>query len=161
VWVPHEAGVVLEDVIDDLRWSLLHTPDDDPATRCRLQLTLAVELYYVADASAERRALVDTGLALARKVGDPELTWWAMRTAWMACWAPPFLPERMGWVTEGLAAAREAGDPAAEAVLLTTLAVDELALGRVDRWEELIRIKVRQGCAMRGSCSAISNDRWR
>ena len=43
----------------------------------------------------------------------------------------------MGWVAEGLAAAREAGDPAAEAVLLTTLAVDELALGRVDRWEEL------------------------
>ena len=48
-----------------------HTPDDDPATRCRLQLALAVELYYVADATAERRALVDTGLALARKVGDP------------------------------------------------------------------------------------------
>ncbi len=137
VWVPHEAGVVLEDVIEDLRWALLRTPDDDPATRCRLQLTLAVELYYVADATAERRALVDTGLALARKVGDPALTWWAMRTAWMACWAPPFLVERMGWVAEGLTAAREAGDPAAEAVLLTTLAVDELALGRVDRWEEL------------------------
>jgi hypothetical protein len=55
----------------------------------------------------------------------------------MACWAPAFLPERMGWVDEGLAAARDAGDAAAEAVLLTTLAVDELALGRVDRWEEL------------------------
>ena len=137
VWIPHDTGVVLEDVIDDLRWALLHSPDDDPATRCRLQLTLAVELYYVADATAERRALVDTGLALARKVGDPELTWWAMRTAWMACWAPPFLAERMGWIAEGLVAARAADDPAAEAVLLTTLAVDELAAGHVDRWQEL------------------------
>ena len=38
VWIPHDTGVVLEDVIDDLRWALLHSPDDDPATRCRLQL---------------------------------------------------------------------------------------------------------------------------
>ena len=126
----------MEDVVDDLRWALARAPDDDPATRCRLQLSLAVELYYVPESSAERRALVDTGLALARRVADPELTWWAMRTAWMASWAPPHLVERMGWSEEGLVAARRAGDPAAEAVLLTTLAVDELELGRVDLWEE-------------------------
>lgn len=136
VWLPHDTEVVLEDVVDDLRWALARVPDDDPATRCRLQLSLAVELYYVPESSAERRALVDTGLALARRVGDPELTWWAMRTAWMASWAPSHLVERMGWTEEGLEAARAAADPAAEAVLLTARAVDELELGRVDLWEE-------------------------
>jgi DNA-binding SARP family transcriptional activator len=136
VWIPHDIDVVMEDVVDDLRWALAHAPDDDPATRCRLQLSLAVELYYVAESSAERRALIDTGLALARRVADPELTWWAMRTAWMASWAPPHLAERRGWSEEGLAAARAAGDPAAEAVLLVSLAVDELELGRVDVWEQ-------------------------
>ncbi len=136
VWIPHDIEVVMDDVVDDLRWALASAPDDDPGTRCRLQLSLAVELYYVPEASVELRALVDTGLALARRVDDPELTWWAMRTAWMASWAPPHLVERMGWAEEGLAAARRAGDPAAEAVLLTTLAADELVLGRVDLWEE-------------------------
>ena len=136
VWIPHDTEVVMEDVVDDLRWGLASAPDDDPATRCRLQLSLAVELYYVPESSAERRALVDTGLALARRIADPGLTWWAMRTAWMASWAPPYLVERMGWSEEGLVAARQAGDPAAEAVLLTTRAIDELELGRVDLWEE-------------------------
>jgi DNA-binding SARP family transcriptional activator len=137
VWVPHDTDVVLEDVVDDLRWALAGAPDDDPATRCRLQLSLAVELYYVRESSAERRALVETGLALARRIDDPELTWWAMRTAWMASWAPQHLAERMGWAEEGLAAARRAGDPAAEAVLLATQAVDELEQGRVELWDEL------------------------
>lgn len=136
VWLPHDMEVVLEDVVDDLRWALLRAPDDDPATRCRLQLSLAVELYYVPESSAEREALVETGLALARRIADPRLTWWAMRTAWMAKWAPPHLLERKGWGEEGLIAARAAGDPAAEAVLLITLALDELALGRVDLWVE-------------------------
>ncbi len=136
VWIPHDFGVVMDDVVDDLRWALAHVPDDDPATRCRLQLSLAVELYYVAESSAERRALLDTGLALARRIADPELTWWAMRTAWMATWAPQHLTERTGWSAEGLRAAREAGDPAAEAVLLVTRAVDELELGRQEAWEQ-------------------------
>ena len=136
VWLPHDLEVVLEDVVDDLRWALANAPDDDPATRCRLQLSLAVELYYVPESSAERRALVETGLALARRIDDPELTWWAMRTAWLASWAAPHLVERMGWAEEGLVAARRADDPAAEAVLLTALAIDELVLGRVRGWIE-------------------------
>ena len=97
VWVPHEAGVVLEDVIDDLRWALAHTADDDLATRCRLQLTLAVELYYAEDASAERRALVETGVAMARRdrrpgadlVGDADRAGWraGRRPTWWSGWA--------------------------------------------------------------------------
>ena len=69
--------MVFEDVIDDLRWALAHLdsshPGDagDQATRTRLQLALAIELYYVPGTEAERQALIDTGMAMARRLGDP------------------------------------------------------------------------------------------
>ena len=134
VWLPHDLDAVFEDAIEDLRWALVHVPPDDGATRCRLQLALAVELYYAPDARAERRALVETGLALARRSGDPALLWWATRAAWMASWGPRHAEDRASWAAEGLAAAREAGDHAAAAVLLVTLAVTELELGRREDW---------------------------
>jgi hypothetical protein len=54
----------------------------------------------------------------------------------LACWAPSYLVVWLGCTEVGLVAARGADDPAAEAVLLTARAVDELELGRVDLWEE-------------------------
>jgi DNA-binding SARP family transcriptional activator len=137
VWLPHDPDADVEDIIDDLRWALEHVGDEDAVTRCRLQMALAVELYYVPDSSAERRALVDAGLRLARATGDPDLLWWACRAAWMAGWVPELVEERTAWAEEGVAAARRAGDPAAEAVLLVTEAITLLELGHVDRWEEL------------------------
>src|SRR5262249_34328426 len=68
VWLPHEWQEYFPDVVDDLRWALHHVLDDDLGTRCRLQLSLAVELYTNLEAAAERRALVDTGLGVARRV---------------------------------------------------------------------------------------------
>ena len=60
------------------------------------------------------------------------MLWWATRAAWMASWTPGQAADRAAWAAEGLAAAREAGDRAAAAVLLVTLAVTELELGRRD-----------------------------
>jgi DNA-binding SARP family transcriptional activator len=136
VWQPHAPEVVFEDVIDDLRWALAHddVEDGDLATRCRLQLALAIELYYVPGTEAERQALMDTGMALAHRAGDPSLLWWASRAAWMAAWTPQLLEQRIAWINEGLAAAREVGDEAAQAVLLTSLAVDSLEAGRREDW---------------------------
>ena len=132
VWLPHELDAVFEDTIEDLRWALAHAAPDDAATRCRLQLALAVELYYAPTTSAERRALVETGLAQARRSGEPAVLWWATRAAWMAAWSPGQATDRAAWAAEGLAAAREVGDRAAASVLLVTLAVSELELGRRD-----------------------------
>ena len=83
---------------------------------------------------AERQALIDTGMAMARRLGDPHLLWWASRAAWMAGWTPQLTEQRIAWINEGLAAAREVGDEAAQAVLLTSLAVDSLELGRREDW---------------------------
>ncbi|MBJ7355708.1 BTAD domain-containing putative transcriptional regulator [Nocardioides sp.] len=137
VWLPHEPDADVEDIIDDLRWALEHAVEEDGVTRCRLQMALSVELYYEPDSSAERRALVDAGLRLARAADDPDLHWWACRTAWMASWVPEQVEERAAWAAEGVAAARRAGDAAAEAVLLVTEGLTLLELGHVDRWDEL------------------------
>ena len=107
---PHDWMEVFEDAVDDLRWALATLPEDDSVARCRLLLALAVELYYDVGAVAERRALVEAGLALARRLGDPAVLWWATRAAYIASWAPSFTEARIGWSEEGLAAAREAGD---------------------------------------------------
>ena len=139
VWLPHDVDWFDEDLVDDLRWALAHVGDDELATRCRLLVALAVELYYVEGSSAERRALADTGLALARRIGDPALLWWAARSAWLACWSPAQTVDRSAWVEEGLAAARAAGDDAAVAVLLVSRAIDALELGHREVWEESFR----------------------
>ena len=135
MWSPHESGVVVEDAVDDLRWALARTVDGDLATRARLQLSLAVELYYDPDHRAESEALVTSGLALARRSGDPELLWWAARAAWSALWMPAHTERRPDLTAEGLAAARDVGDRAAEAVLLVGHAVDALELARREEWE--------------------------
>ena len=62
---------MFEDVVDDLRWALATLPgEDSPAPRCRLLLALAVELDYDRGAAAKRDALVNAGLAAARRIGD-------------------------------------------------------------------------------------------
>ncbi|GAA4988046.1 BTAD domain-containing putative transcriptional regulator [Pseudonocardia tropica] len=136
VWTPHIWLEVFADVVDDLRWALRHAADDDRASRARLQLALAVELYYDGDATAERRALVETGLAMARSVDDPALLAWALRAAWVASWAPEWTPDRLRYACEGVDAARAAGDPAAEAVALVGVATDRLELDGPDGWDQ-------------------------
>ena len=134
-WLPHVIDMVFEDAVDDLRWALAHV-EDDPATRCRLQLLLAVELYYEVGTAAERRALAVSGVALARSVGDPELLWEACGAACMVAWNPADLGDRLEWAAEGVAAARAAGDARAEAVLLVQLAVAQNEAGDRAGWEE-------------------------
>ncbi|GAA2133659.1 BTAD domain-containing putative transcriptional regulator [Nocardioides bigeumensis] len=136
-WLPHEPEAVFEDVIDDLRWALAHVPGEDHVARARLQLVLAVELYYVEGTAAERLALVESGLTLARAERDPRLLWWACRTAWMACWSPHLLDVREPWAEEGLAAAREAGDPAGIAVCSLVGVLDALERCDLAAWERL------------------------
>ena len=133
VWLPHVIDAVYEDAIDDLRWALAHV--DDTATRCRLQLSLAVELYYEVGTQAERRALMHSGMALARSIGDPELTWETCSAACMVAWNPGDLDDRLEWAAEGVAAARAAGDTRAEAVLLVQLAMAQSETGDRAGWE--------------------------
>ena len=137
VWQPHSWLEVLEDAVDDLRWALRVLPETDSPTRALLLLSLAVELYYDQDSPAERAALVDAGLLVARRLGDPQVLAWATRAAWLATWSPSRTEARLALGTESLEAARAANDTVAEAVSLISLAIDHLELGRVDEWTRL------------------------
>ena len=67
LWQSAPHGEVHEGVVRALRSSLDRLPAEDGALRCRVLLGLANELYYGASFE-ERRALVDEGLAMARRL---------------------------------------------------------------------------------------------
>ena len=105
-----------------------------------LLLSLALELYYDPGAVAERAALVDAGLDLARRLGRPGaarrgpagLPGWRL-------WSPSHITTRLELDEEALAAARAAGDLAAQAVALLALATDRLELSGPGAWEKPAR----------------------
>jgi hypothetical protein len=137
LWTPHEWGEVQADVVDDLRWALAELPSEDSPARCRLLLSLAVELYYDTGAVAERDALVRSGLAAARRLDDDWLRWWACRAAWLALWLPARVGEQLEIAVEALQAAERAGDPAAEAVAALALAANQMELHGPLAWPSL------------------------
>ncbi len=137
LWAPNEWGEVHQDLVDDLRWALAEVAPGDSPARCRLLLSLAVELYYDVGAGAERDALVEAGLGCARRLDDPWLRWWACRAAWQATWLPARAAEQRGIAQEAVRAAEEAGDPAAQAVACLALAANETELSGPAAWGEL------------------------
>ncbi|MCF6376441.1 DUF2791 family P-loop domain-containing protein [Nocardioides KLBMP 9356] len=140
VWMPQQWNEVPEDTIDDLRWALAQLPPGDSADRCRVMLALAALLYYDPSAQAEVTALVDEGVAMARRTGDLDLLGWATQTAWKAVWTPAHLDLRLALARECLDATRGAGDPDAEVVASVLLTGSLLEIG--DREEH-----VRQAAA--------------
>ena len=131
VWTPQAFGVVDGDLVEDLHEALRLTGGADSVERVRLSLALACQLYYAEDRRSEVTALVDHGLAVARRLDDAELTRWAARTASIALWRSGHVSQRRGLVEQELAAARELGDLDAEALALTT--ATGIALELADR----------------------------
>ena len=135
VWLSQQWDEVLEDTVDDLRWGLDHVPPGDSPQRCRLMLALAVQLYYEPSARAEIIALADEGHAMARRIDDPALRWWACHTAWKALWAPTHLERRLELGREGLEAARASGDEDSLAIAHLLVAAASLEAGdRAASW---------------------------
>ena len=145
VWHPQEAGEVDDGRIATLRRALRELPPDEDALRCRVLLGLAVELFYARDATAERRALVEEGLAVARRLGDPRLRVWACITAFIAIFSPAQAERRVTLASEALDAARAIGDEPGTAIALTLRAIAEQEVGRIDAMRENI-VAARQLC---------------
>src|SRR3712207_6272722 len=87
LWQSAPRGEVHEEIVGALRRSLETLPPEDSPLRCRCMLSLANELYY-ATTYDERRALVDEGLAMARRIGDPALLMDACQVAFVSLWCP-------------------------------------------------------------------------
>ena len=95
-------------------------------------LALASELYYDPSASAEIEALVDEGVRMARRIGDPALLWGTTRAGSLALWTPAYAEQRLALAEEGLRATEELGDETALAIAETCLAGALIELGDLD-----------------------------
>lgn len=135
IWSLRPYGVVDEEMVGTLRRAVRELPASDERMRCQVLLVLAAELYY-ADASRERRALFDEGLAMARRLADPALLAWACLTAPNAIWAPGTARTRHDLADEAVAAARRAGSQTMLADALVRRAGAALELGRVSEIDD-------------------------
>jgi DNA-binding SARP family transcriptional activator len=97
-----EASVAL------LREALAALPDDGALT-AQIVGRLAVETYY-ATAPAERKALGDRAVALARASGDDRALADALAARHVALWSAAYLDERLATATEMIALAQRIGD---------------------------------------------------
>ncbi len=127
LWRSGLGGGINEQVVGALRGSLARLAEEDGDLRCRSMLALANELY---DASTfeERRALVDQGLQMARRLGDPVLIMDACQVAFVALWVSRTAPERLELVTEAMELAQATGSERSFVVAgcLRAVALNEL-----------------------------------
>ncbi len=135
-WQSAQHGGSHESIIGALRRSLDELPPEDSALRCRCLVALAGELYYVSGPH-ERRALCEDAVAMARRVGDPEVLLDALLGSATALWLPGTEPERRELALAALEIALGLGDAIAEVSARTQLANIEAALGRPHlMWEQ-------------------------
>jgi hypothetical protein len=129
LWQSAPHGEIHEGVVRALRASLERLPAEDGALRCRVLLGLANELYYGASFE-ERRALVDEGLAMARRLKDEDLLLDACQIAFVSLWSPGTAAERLDLVEEAVELAARTGNERATVVAGTLRAVAFGELGR-------------------------------
>ncbi|MFC6287248.1 BTAD domain-containing putative transcriptional regulator [Nocardioides sp. GCM10027113] len=132
LWQSASHGQVHEGVVAALRRALADLPPDDDPLRCRAMLALANELYYGSTA-AERAALVDEAVAMARRLGDQSLALDACQVGFIAQWRPDNASMRLALAEQAVRLARDIGNERAFVVAsnLQTVALSEL--GEVDR----------------------------
>ena len=138
LWLTRSYGQADHYMIAVLRRALRELPAGDEELRCRALLVLATELYHT-DAPAYRDALVEQGMAMARRIGDPGLLVWACQAAFMATLRAATAPYRLGLAEEAVAIAVEQGDPIREALARTLRVIVTSELGMVAEMREEIR----------------------
>ncbi|TDW81606.1 transcriptional regulator [Kribbella pratensis] len=141
LWQTRAYGRADRHMIATLRRALRELPAEDQELRCRVLLVLATELYHT-DAPAYREALVEQGLAMARRLGDPALLVWACQAAFIAIWRPATAPDRLRLADEALASAVEQADPVREALARTLRVIVTCELGLVaEMRDEISRLR--------------------
>jgi hypothetical protein len=135
LWQSGPHGTVNATVVGALREALSRLPTSDSAVRCRTMLALALEIYY-GSTFEERRALVDEGLAMARRLRDDALLLDGCQLAFIALWRASTAVERRQLVAEAMELAYRLGDERAYVVTTTLRAVVAGELGLVEEmWE--------------------------
>lgn len=135
LWQSPAHGTDHPPIVSALRRVLEELPDGERERRCRAMLALAAEGYYTT-APAEREALVDEAIALARSIGDDHLLLQACETGYVCTWRPATLDTRLALGQEGREISRRLGEERSAAVADTLVAVALGESGRVaEMWE--------------------------
>ncbi|WP_345503013.1 BTAD domain-containing putative transcriptional regulator [Pedococcus ginsenosidimutans] len=135
LWQSGPHGTVNQVVVSALRQVLESLPEHDSPLRCRVMLSLALETYY-GSGHDERTALVEEGLLMADRIGDPALQLDGYQLAFVALWCPRTAPQRLRYVTEAMLLAHRLGDDRAYVVTTTLRAVVSGELGLpAEMWE--------------------------
>jgi predicted ATPase len=133
LWQIRAYGQVEERMVAVLRRALRELPPEDSELRCRALIVLAGELYY-GGSPAYREALVEQGMAMARRLGDAPLLIWACQTAFLALWRAATAERRARLAEEAVEVADRLGDPRWKALAHTLSAI---VLGETGRIEEM------------------------
>lgn len=142
LWQSAPHGEVHHEIVAALRRSLERLPEEDSALRCRCMLSLSDELYY-ASTNAERRALVDEALAMARRLDDAPLLLHAYQAAFLSLWCPSTARERLDLADQAVQVARTVDDQQGAVLALTLRAVALGELGMVPQmWETVAAARV-------------------
>jgi len=138
LWRSAPPGEVNEKVVAALRGSLDRLPETDSPLRSMAMLALANELGEEISLQ-ERRALVDEGIAMARRLGDGKLILEACAIGFVALWLPGTAPERLEWAQEAARTAQQIGDERGFVVAATLRAIALSELGRPTEMFEAVR----------------------
>ncbi len=120
-------------ILHALRRALEELPSGEQVRRCRVMLALASESYYVSP-PAERDALVDEALSLARSLDDERLLLHACLIGFVSIWRPATCEPRLRLAQEATALAVRVGDERGRTVARALTAV---ALGELGRPAEM------------------------
>ncbi len=137
LWQSAHYGTTHHDVIVALRRSLAELPDADGATRCRVMLALANELYYTTSFE-ERTALVEQAVAMADRLGDAELQVDARQIGAVSLWQPDTTDLRHHLAREAMEQAQRSGNERGYAAAAALVAVTLGELGRITEMRETI-----------------------
>lgn len=143
LWHATYQGMFDEVLVAALRAVLEQLPDGDSPQRCRVMLTLATEIYYRC-APAEREALADEAVAMARRLQDPSLLAWALLNGYTAIWRGANARRRLDMAQEAADITRALGNEITHSTALTLAAVAAGEVGLVDRLDALVGAARRQ-----------------
>lgn len=139
LWQSPRHGDQHDVVVDALRRALAGLPEEDSELRCRVLLAMPTELYYRVG-HEEREALADAGLAMARRLDDPELLVHACELWAVGAWRPATARARVDIAEEGVRISRELGHERSYVACLTLLAVALGELGQRSRQREMLAL---------------------
>lgn len=137
-----EAGVVDQELVALCEDALDRLPPGDSTERAMLLARVGGELYFLPEASERRRELTDTGLAMARRLGDPAALAYVLGSAHWGIWTPGTTHQRLGVAEEMIAHGRRAGDRELEFSGASWAFADLMELGQTERADEMLEIEM-------------------